>query len=76
MKEAFISCANLSLDSAVLIFVGIEFQHFAPKYRKVLCDLDFGVYMLHLSAFLDPPDTYVNLLANAGGANPFMILYM
>ena len=76
MKEAFISLAYLSLDAAVLIIVGIEFQHFAPKYRKVLCDLDFGVYMLHLSAFLDPPDTYANLLTNAGGAIPFTILYM
>ena len=59
--------ANFGQLSAVLMVVGVEFQHLAPKYEKHLCDFDFGIYRLHISASLDPPDIHANLFVNAGG---------
>ena len=52
----------------------MNFCTLLPNTKK-LCDFDFGIYRLHVSASLDPPDIYANLFVNLGDASLLITVY-
>ena len=59
--------ANSEQLSAVFMVVGLNSSTLLSNTKKNQCDFDFGIYRLHISASLDPPDIHANLFVNAGG---------